>query len=616
MRKVYFVITLFFCFCSGVGAQSTIDSLKAKLSSVKDSARYVDALNRIAMLSYEVSADSTFKYTTQARAIAERINYSQGRADALNNLGVFFDIKGNLQLALRYYVDGGKAYELIADSANVVQSNMNIAMVYAAMGKSQRGQAHFKRALAQGKKLKKDSILSLVIFNYLLTYPKLFTAQQHSSYLGEAQQIARRYNDNRVLLAIEQLYANQLIAAGRREEGLKQLALTIQHALDKKFYYASMDMQMGMAEHLLPNAPKQAAAYFEKALQIAVDHGYLVYSRLISRRLLELYQTLGDHKKAAAYATQLLQLEDEQQVLDNASSIDYLDYALKDEQLKSLERRTADQRWLLGLSAIAFLLVLIILILIRRNLLRTKGLNAKILQQNNNLKGTLSALEQSQADNTAIIKIVAHDLRNPIGAIATMTEMMLAEPDRSEEDREMMGLMKTSAQNSLQLVNELLYLHSRADRLIKEPVDLEDMLQYCVSMLAPKAELKRQQIELDVLPIQIPASRDRLWRVISNLLANAIKFSPEGGLIKVSVASAGTNVRISVSDQGIGIPPEMGEKIFDLFTEGKRKGTGGEESFGLGLAISKQIVEAHGGKIGFTNNAGGGTTFFVALPTT
>ncbi|MBU7571350.1 MAG: ATP-binding protein, partial [Flavobacterium sp.] len=95
---------------------------------------------------------------------------------------------------------------------------------------------------------------------------------------------------------------------------------------------------------------------------------------------------------------------------------------------------------------------------------------------------------------------------------------------------------------------------------------------------------------------------------------NAIKFSPNGARIKIKMTQKEQKIRILVKDEGIGIPPEMGEKIFDLFTEAKRPGTAGEQPFGMGLAISKQIVEAHNGKIWFENNNSCGTTFFVDLP--
>ncbi|MCY1540398.1 Sensor protein kinase WalK [compost metagenome] len=111
-------------------------------------------------------------------------------------------------------------------------------------------------------------------------------------------------------------------------------------------------------------------------------------------------------------------------------------------------------------------------------------------------------------------------------------------------------------------------------------------------------------------------ARHRLWRVFSNLLANAIKFSPENSQIQVKMVKAGNAIRIAISDQGIGIPAEMADKIFDLFTPARRPGTSGEESFGLGLAISRQIIEAHEGKLWFENNVQVGTTFLVELPLT
>jgi signal transduction histidine kinase len=112
----------------------------------------------------------------------------------------------------------------------------------------------------------------------------------------------------------------------------------------------------------------------------------------------------------------------------------------------------------------------------------------------------------------------------------------------------------------------------------------------------------------------LPASREKLWRVVSNLIGNAIKFSPTGASINVSMEQRAGGIRIAVKDEGIGIPPDMQEKIFDLFTEAKRPGTAGEQAFGLGLAISKQIVEAHGGRIWFESGTTKGTTFFVDLP--
>lgn len=596
-------------------AQSTeLTGIKASLPRINDSLRYVDALNRMAMLLYEQNIDSTFYYTREARAMADRLDYPKGKADALNNLGVFFDIKGNLQLALRYYNEAHAGYRRLKDSANSVQSLMNIAMVYKELGKDGRAIQRFNDALSLGKKLRQDSIMSLAIYNYLLAYPTHFNRDATHNYIGKARQIAIKYNDRRSLVAIDQLVADDLIAHGNRKEGLTLLGEAIDNAISNKLYYVSMDMLIDMGDQLAETEPTRAATFYRHGLAIAGKNGYLIYGQLMARKLFDFYSTRRDTVTASVYSRQLISLHDEQEKLDNASGIDYLDYALKDEQVKSLTTRSKYQTALLVVTVLSCLLAIVVIIVIRQHLKRTRRLNEQVINQNSQMKKTLSALEQSQADNTRMMQIVAHDLRNPIGAMYSMASMMLDEPGRPDEDRTMLELIKKSGKNSLGLVSDLLQVQFRTEELQKEPIDIAEMLQYCVSLLLNKADAKGQHIHLETTPALLPASREKLWRVVSNLIANAIKFSPGGASIIVKMARDTQNVRISVKDEGIGILPEMQEKIFDLFTEAKRPGTAGEQSFGLGLAISRQIVEAHGGKIWFESNPDKGTTFFVDLP--
>ncbi|KIO78233.1 hypothetical protein TH53_04770 [Pedobacter lusitanus] len=101
---------------------------------------------------------------------------------------------------------------------------------------------------------------------------------------------------------------------------------------------------------------------------------------------------------------------------------------------------------------------------------------------------------------------------------------------------------------------------------------------------------------------------------MSNLIGNAIKFSPEHAVITVRMEEKPESVLIAIADNGIGIPLGIRNKIFDVFGQAKRSGTAGEQSFGLGLAISKQIIENHGGKIWVDSETNQGSTFFVELP--
>jgi signal transduction histidine kinase len=596
------------------GQSSELNQLQSSLPHITDSLRYTDALNRIAMLLYEKNIDSTFFYTARARGTANRINYSKGKADALNNLGVFFDLKGNLQLALRYYNDAYNLYTELKDTSNRVQTLMNMAMVYQESGKDKRALAQYENAFSLGKELKKDSIMSLAIYNYLLQYPSLISRDSVTNYIDKAKEIATKYRDERTLIALDQLVANDLLSHQHYKEGTTLLKKTIDSALSKKLYYVTMDMLVGMGDQLAKTDPAAAIASYKQGLAIAQRNGYLISSITMSRRLLELYNQLGDMQNANVFSLQLLKFIDEHEKLNNKSGVDYLDYAIKEQQLNALTTRSNYQTALIILFFVICVLTTAVILSIRQNLYNSKLLNKRITTQNVQMKLAFGALEQSQADNSRMMQIVAHDLRSPLASMHSLADLLLGESSYDSDDSHMLEMIKTSAGHSLELVGDLLQVNHGNGDIEKDPVEIDEMLRYCVSLSMHKAKLKRQNIKLQTKPLIISASREKLWRVISNLIGNAIKFSPEVTEIEVNMELFADRVIISVKDQGIGIPPDLQDQIFEMFTKAKRQGTAGEQAFGLGLAISRQIVDAHDGKIWFVSNRDRGTTFYVELP--
>ncbi|MES2387759.1 MAG: ATP-binding protein [Bacteroidota bacterium] len=251
----------------------------------------------------------------------------------------------------------------------------------------------------------------------------------------------------------------------------------------------------------------------------------------------------------------------------------------------------------------------------RENVQGLTGLNGQISSQNAILRSTLESLEQSRAEKAKLLKIVAHDLRSPIGAIRSAADLLIDELDCDAENMELLEMIRESGNNSLELISQLLNDGKGADEhIVKEPADLSSLLQYCTDLLKHQAEQKLQRITLQTIPAQVSLNREKMWRVFSNLITNAIKFSPAGGQIDLRVTKASGNVTVSVADRGIGIPEELKSRIFEDAGGAGRMGTSSEESFGLGLSICRQIVTAHGGKIWFESEVGRGTTFFVQLP--
>jgi signal transduction histidine kinase len=284
---------------------------------------------------------------------------------------------------------------------------------------------------------------------------------------------------------------------------------------------------------------------------------------------------------------------------------------------------TSDNRFKTGfliVSVIVSLMALAIIYLAYRYSRQTKksmkqleDLNAKIFEQNARLQHTLSALQQSQEDNTKMMRVVVHDLRNPIAAIISLSDLML-QGKNSKDQVEMLQMIKESGTTALQFVGDILHTNAKSEEMEKEKIDLCEVISDSVALMSVRAKDKNQRVWLHAESVPVMANREKIWRVINNLIFNAIKFSPEDSRIDVSLKKNGNVAKLTIKDQGIGIPPEIKDKVFDAFTLAKRAGTSGEQSFGLGLSISRQIIEAHGGKIGFDTESGKGTTFHIDLP--
>ncbi len=256
----------------------------------------------------------------------------------------------------------------------------------------------------------------------------------------------------------------------------------------------------------------------------------------------------------------------------------------------------------------------------RRNMMILSKLNKHVKDQNIKNEETLGALAKSNKEKDRILRAVSHDIRNPILAVSSLAELMEIDIDSfPEEQKEYILLIKEACTHALNISNDLIEISSsrQITELEKEYTDLTAILQSCINLLRFRAAQKNQQLSLDskqINHIDIYANREKIVRVISNIITNAIKFTPEGGLITIGATANNKEAVITIQDEGIGIPDEYKDKIFDMFTEAKRPGTEGEKPFGLGLSISKQIVEAHNGKIWFDSKQDVGTTFYISIP--
>jgi len=262
-------------------------------------------------------------------------------------------------------------------------------------------------------------------------------------------------------------------------------------------------------------------------------------------------------------------------------------------------------------------LSLVIIFLVYRNLKKSrKGYNDSIAQ-NQQLQRTLQELEDANKNYIRVMRVMAHDLRNPLGGITGIAGILLKDDELNAEQRHMLQLVESTGNHSMEMINELLNsgLAQENEPIVTEPHNIAMLLNDTVELLQFRAKEKRQTLRYtgNAQPIIANINREKMWRVFNNVIVNAIKFTRPGGNITVSINRQGNRGVISVTDDGVGIPDIDRAHVFDMFTPAKKTGTGGEKPFGLGLSISKRIIEKHNGKIWFESVEYKGTTFYIEL---
>lgn len=228
-------------------------------------------------------------------------------------------------------------------------------------------------------------------------------------------------------------------------------------------------------------------------------------------------------------------------------------------------------------------------------------------------------LERLNRRKDQILGMVAHDLRTPLGSIGGFARFVRRKSKDTLDPRSglMLERIETASAFMLGLVEDLLDLsviQSGEIQLHTERIRLGDVLDDVVEINRSLAAQKDIDIELEVEDCELVADPRKLQQVVTNLLTNAVKFSPPGTTVRVSGCARGGQARVAVRDEGQGIPPDEQGKIFDIYSTTSVKGTAGEKSTGLGLAIVRRVVEAHGGEIRVVSEVGVGSTFELTLP--
>jgi PAS domain S-box-containing protein len=230
--------------------------------------------------------------------------------------------------------------------------------------------------------------------------------------------------------------------------------------------------------------------------------------------------------------------------------------------------------------------------------------------------------EEAQRMKDQIVANVSHELRTPLTAIDGWVHVLLGEEPGplTDEQRRFLSIVKRNSDRLMRLVGDLLVagqVEAGKLKLERDDVDVAELARETAELVAASAESKRIALEVYADdPIIVRGDRQRLGQLLSNLVANAIKFTPEEGVVEVRVGRRNGSCQITVRDTGIGIPSADRAHLFERFYRASSATEHGITGTGLGLAISKAIAESHDGTIALADEDGPGTKFVVELPLT
>ena len=250
--------------------------------------------------------------------------------------------------------------------------------------------------------------------------------------------------------------------------------------------------------------------------------------------------------------------------------------------------------------------------------------NIKLREREQELERSNETLDEQAQELTRLneaqrrfVGLVSHEFRTPLFGVQGFSEMIRDESLTPEEIHDYAGRINGEAKRLVRLITEILDLDRMESGhmvLTLGDVKMNDVIESVVANARFGAPEHRLTTSLDEKLPLLTADEDKLVQVMTNLVSNAVKYSPKGGTITVTSASEGDSIHVSIKDEGIGIPGDALEKVFERFTRVERESLGTISGTGLGLPIVREIVELHGGRVWAESMPGQGSTFHLMLP--
>jgi signal transduction histidine kinase len=569
------------------------------------------------------------KITEEAIILSEKIDYLQGKADALN-------INGNAYLKLGEYPEAVNDFleELKLREKNPGWVNSSVGNTYTMIGESYRAVANFDVAVEYLNKALKINLEKIDEKEIAHTYNRLAAVYYEISFRREDVSAGDKAEDfanksieisekiNEIDLTISSYNILGSVNSQRKDfdNALKYYFLALGKA-DKDSAYADRPNILNNISnvYLITGNYSKSIEYGLQSYELSKKSGIKVYIIVSARALSDAYSKTGDYKSSFNYLleaqTLYIELYDERK----SAEIYGLQKKHENELAVQTENARTMRRITFGIALIIVVIIISVVIFMRHK--QQVLLNLELENKNKLILSQKEELAQSNAAKDKFFSILSHDIRNPLNGMLGFSNILDSEYDELNENekREYIGYLKTSSESLYKLIDKVLIwsrLQAKRIEISDEKINLYETVLHAIEL--QKANSLRKGIVLENnIPgsINITADKNMIDTIIRNLIDNAVKFTGNGGRVLVSSEVKNRNVKISVSDTGIGMSNADLERLFQIDSKNSSLGTEGEEGSGLGLVLCKEMLELMNSSLIVESEKGKGSkfTFTAAL---
>ncbi|MBI1227637.1 MAG: tetratricopeptide repeat protein [Bacteroidetes bacterium] len=597
-----------------------LDSLQHRIQvASSDSARW-DAMFDLSQYYGKNNIDSAIVIAMQSLDFAQE-KLPDHIARSLNNMGLQYMNKGEFDKATGYYFEALEAGEKEKCKVCIATTLGNVGIIFWKKKEHDKAEAYFLKAIEELETVKDSQAIVRNLNNLGLIYTETQKLDKAEKVYNEAVSLLDQMNSNNGLGMIFSNMGNIRYQRGKYEEALEfyQKCISASEKTGENQSRFLGILNAGWA-NLAMEEYQLAITFFDRAERVAIETKNDEQRHNAYGSKADGYKAMGDFRQAFNYLEKYTLLKDTLNARLSHQQIAEMETKYQTQQKEAqlaqqdleLERQASQKRSII-ISALAFTLALLGLFQFFRNKQKIKQKEAELAVQIEHAEA--EKLREMDSMKSTFFANISHEFRTPLTLIVSPLEQMINGSFQGDFQK-YYRIMHRNGKRLLDLVNQLLDLSRLESGKLKLQVTEGDLAGFAKAVAYSFESLAvRKQIDYQVVVDDSKHcffDKDKVEKILSNLVSNAFKFTNDGKRISIASNFKDGNVRIRVSDQGMGIPADQLPHIFERFS--KIVTSELQPGSGIGLALTKELVELHKGKIEVESKEGEGTTFIVTLP--